>query len=156
VRELIAELGRDHTVVLSTHILPEVEQVCERVLIIDRGVIVADGTPADLQARLVGNPALRVELRGADGQALEPLEAIPGVVGVARTGDGRYRVEHQSDVDPREAIFHLAVEKGWVLAELAAERTSLEDVFVRLTTREEATPTGEPPAWEPETVAEEV
>ena len=156
VRELIAELGKDHTVVLSTHILPEVEQVCERVLIIDRGVIVADGTPADLQARLVGNPALRVELRGADGQALEALGAIPGVVQVAQAGDGRYRVEHRSEADPREAIFRLAVEKSWVLTELAAERTSLEDVFVRLTTREDATPVAGSSAPEPETVAEEV
>ena len=156
IRELIAELGRDHTVVLSTHILPEVEQVCERVLIIDRGVIVADGTPADLQARLVGNPALRVELRGANGQALEALRALPGVVDVAETGTARYRVEHESDTDLREPIFRLAVERNWILTELTAERTSLEDVFVRLTTREDATPMEKAPAPEPETVAEEV
>jgi len=156
VRELIAELGRDHTVVLSTHILPEVEQVCERVLIIDRGAIVADGTPADLQARLIGNPALSVELRASGGQALEALEGLPGVVQVAPAGEDRYRVEHESDADPRESIFRLAVERAWVLTELAAERTSLEDVFVRLTTREDAPGLGQAPAPEPETVAEEV
>ncbi len=156
IRELIAELGRDHTVVLSTHILPEVEQVCERVLIIDRGAIVADGTPADLQARLIGNPALSVELRGADGQAMEALGTLPGVVQVAAAGEARFRVEHESDADPREAIFRLAVERGWVLTELAAERTSLEDVFVRLTTREEATAAPETGVSEPETVVEEV
>ena len=69
VRELIAELGREHTVILSTHILPEVEQVCERVLIIDRGRIVADGTPDALRSRLVGNPVLEIELKEADGAA---------------------------------------------------------------------------------------
>jgi len=137
IRELIAELGREHTVILSTHILPEVEQVCERVLIIDRGAIVADGAPDELRNRLVGNPVLRVELRGADGGAAGPLGALPGVLGVEHDGEGRYRVEHDSASDPREAIFRLAVDGGWVLAELAAERASLEDVFVRLTTRDE-------------------
>ncbi len=151
VRELIIELGRDHTVVLSTHILPEVEQVCERVLIIDHGAIVADGTPTDLQTRLVGNPALRVELRGANGQTQEALEALPGVVQVTPAGADLYRIEHRTDTDLREAVFHLAVERGWVLTELTAERASLEDVFVRLTTRDAAAP-----ADAPEPVAEEV
>ncbi|MCG6963506.1 MAG: ABC transporter ATP-binding protein [Acidobacteria bacterium] len=137
IRELISELGREHTVILSTHILPEVEQVCERVLIIDRGAIVADGAPDELRNQLVGNPVLRVELRGADGGATEPLGTLPGVTGVAHDGGGRYRVEHESTSDPREAIFRLAVDGGWVLTELAPERASLEDVFVRLTTRDE-------------------
>ncbi|NOZ93421.1 MAG: ATP-binding cassette domain-containing protein [Acidobacteria bacterium] len=154
VRELIAELGRDHTVVLSTHILPEVEQVCERVLIIDHGAIVADGTPADLQTRLVGNPALRVELSGTNGQAQEALAALPGVLQVTPAGADLYRIEHQADTDPRESVFHLAVERGWVLTELVAERASLEDVFVRLTTRDAAAPADRPTA--PEPVAEEV
>jgi ABC-2 type transport system ATP-binding protein len=112
VRELITELGADHTVILSTHILPEVEQVCERVFIIDRGRIVADGTPEALRTRMVGNPSVQVEFKGADGEALSAL-------------------------DPREAIFGLAVERGWMLTTLTAEKASLEDVFVRLTTREE-------------------
>jgi ABC-type multidrug transport system ATPase subunit len=81
VRELIIELGRDHTVVLSTHILPDVEQVCERVAIIDRGRIVADGTPDQLRSRMVGNPRLLVELRGANGDGREALLALPGVTG---------------------------------------------------------------------------
>ncbi len=135
VRELIAELGADHTVILSTHILPEVEQVCERVFIIDRGRIVADGTPEALRTGMVGNPSVRVELRG-DGDAAGALGSLPGVATVTPQADGSYLVEHQSDVDPREAIFRLAVDKGWVLTTLAAEQASLEDVFVRLTTRE--------------------
>ncbi|MDX2436760.1 MAG: ATP-binding cassette domain-containing protein [Acidobacteriota bacterium] len=137
VRELITELGRDHTVLLSTHILPEVEQVCERVFIIDRGRIVADGTPDALRAKLVGNPSLAVELKGADEEAEAALISLPGVVGVDQRGRGRYLLEHGPGADPREAVFELAVDKGWVLLALTQQQASLEDVFVRLTTREE-------------------
>lgn len=137
IRELITELGRDHTVVLSTHILPEVEQVCERVLIIDRGRIVADGSPEALRTQLVGNPTVVAELKGANGAAVEALAGLPGVLEVHPVKDGRFRVEHEAGRDPREAIFRLAVERGWVLTELRQEAASLEDVFVRLTTREE-------------------
>jgi ABC-2 type transport system ATP-binding protein len=137
VRELITELGRDHTVLLSTHILPEVEQVCERVFIIDRGRIVADGTPDALRTKLVGNPTLVVELKGANGTAGAALGALPGVVAVDDRGDGRHVVEHTPGSDPREAVFKLAVERGWVLLALTPQQASLEDVFVRLTTREE-------------------
>ena len=137
VRELITELGRDHTVLLSTHILPEVEQVCERVFIIDRGRIVADGTPDALRERLVGNPVLSVELKGADGAAQAALEALPGVAAVSEQGEGRWMLEYGPGADPREAVFRLAVEKGWVLLGLSPEKATLEDVFVRLTTRED-------------------
>jgi ABC-2 type transport system ATP-binding protein len=137
VRELITELGRDHTVVLSTHILPEVEQVCERVFIIDRGRVVADGTPDALRTRLIGNPAVRVELRGAGDQGAEALIGLPGVIDVGTQADGCFVVEHGVDNDPREAIFRLAVDRGWVLVGLTPERASLEDVFVRLTTADD-------------------
>jgi len=137
VRELITELGRDHTVILSTHILPEVEQVCERVFIIDRGRVVADGTPDALRTKLVGNPSLAVELKGANGAAREALQALPGVITITERGEGRYLLEHAAGSDPREAVFRLAVEKGWVLLALTPQQASLEDVFVRLTTRED-------------------
>jgi ABC-2 type transport system ATP-binding protein len=138
IRELIAELGRDRTVVLSTHILPEVEQVCERVLIIDRGRIVADGTPDDLRQRLVGRPAVEVELKEADAGVAAALSGLAGVAAVADAGGGRFVVEHETDADPREPIFHLAVSKGWVLTGMTRRQTSLEDVFVRLTTHDAA------------------
>jgi ABC-2 type transport system ATP-binding protein len=148
VRELIAELGRDRTVVLSTHILPEVEQVCERVLIIDRGRIVADGTPEDLRRRMVGAPALEVELRGADGDAASRLDALPGVSSVTERSGGRFLIEHAPEADPREPIFRLAVEHGWVLMEMSPRQASLEDVFVRLTTRDLVDDVGHVPAGE--------
>ncbi len=143
IRELIRELGKEHTVVLSTHILPEVEQVCERVLIIDRGRIVADGSPDALRTQLLGNPSVVAEFRGTDGAAVEALAGLPGVLRVTPVRDGRYRVEHEAERDPREDIFRLAVERGWVLIELRAEAASLEEVFVRLTTREAGEPAPE-------------
>ena len=137
VRELITELGADHTVLLSTHILPEVEQVCERVFIIDRGRVVADGTPDALSSKLVGNPSLTVELKGADQSARDALQNLPGVVTTDQRGEGQFLLEHAAGSDPREAVFRLAVDKGWVLLGLTPRQASLEDVFVRLTTRED-------------------
>jgi ABC-2 type transport system ATP-binding protein len=141
IRELITELGEDHTVVLSTHILPEVEQVCDRVFIIDRGRIAADGTPDALRTKLIGNPTVRVELQGSDDSAPEALGRLPGVVAVERKPDGVFFVEHLGDEDPREAVFHLAVDRGWVLLALTREQATLEDVFVRLTTADDAVAT---------------
>jgi ABC-2 type transport system ATP-binding protein len=149
VRELITELGADHTVILSTHILPEVEQVCERVFIIDHGRIVADGSPEGLRTRMVGNPSVAVELKATDDDPKAALAALPGVVEVSDQGDGRFILEHAPESDPRETIFKLAVDRGWVLTTLSAEKATLEDVFVRLTTREEETA-------EPVVAAEEV
>jgi ABC-2 type transport system ATP-binding protein len=144
VRELITELGRDHTVVLSTHILPEVEQVCERVFIIDRGRVVADGTPDALRAKLIGNPVVRVELEGTGDDTADALGRLPGVAAVESRGEGRFLVEHRLESDPREAIFRLAVDRGWVLLELTPEQATLEDVFVRLTTAEDEAPAPAP------------
>jgi len=144
IRELITELGKDHTVVLSTHILPEVEQVCERVFIIDRGRIVADGTPDDLRSAKGVRPAVLVELRDANDDGHSALADLPGVREVEDRGDGRFRVEHETGTDPRESIFRLAVERGWVLLEMSVAMTSLEDVFVRLTTQERPEPPAEP------------
>jgi ABC-2 type transport system ATP-binding protein len=135
IRELIRELGRERTLLLSTHILPEVELLCHRVMIIDRGRIVAEGTPESLRESWVGNPGLRVTLKGAPAEAAEALGQIEGVVEVRSLGDGLV-VEHQAGTDVREEVFRAAVERGWVLLELTRERATLEDVFVRLTTRD--------------------
>src|SRR5262245_1765169 len=139
IREMIRSLGRERAVLLSTHILPEVDAVCDRVLIIDRGRIVAEGTPRDLRARLAGKPVVRVAFRGAVA-AREALEGLPGVVSVEVEGDEtetRARAEYDPSGDPREAIFQAAVDRGFVLRELAFDVASLEDVFVRLTRHEE-------------------
>lgn len=144
IRELLVELGRDHTVLLSTHILPEVETVCDRVLIINRGQIVADGTPDGLRSRMAGRRTLDVVFKNApEDAALEALEALTGVLAVDRRDGGRFRLECNDGVDVQEATFRLAVDKGWTLLELSPGKASLEDVFVRLTTDESADPAEE-------------
>jgi gliding motility-associated transport system ATP-binding protein len=150
IRETIRQLGKDRSVLLSTHILPEVEAVCDRVLIIDRGRIVAEGTPSELRSKLAGTPVVRAVIRGA----VEAREALAGLAGVSAVdlesapGETRARLTCLQGSDPREDVFRLAVEKGWVLRELAREAMSLEDVFVRLTRRDAAAPEG--PAAAPE------
>jgi ABC-2 type transport system ATP-binding protein len=138
IRELITELGRDHTVILSTHILPEVEQVCRRVLIIDDGKIVADGTPDQLRSGLAGTAELKVQLEAPEAEAKAGLEALRGAGNVRSDGNGRYHVAAEGGVDLRRDVFTLAVQKGWVLLELAQTMPSLEDIFLRLTTRDVA------------------
>lgn len=137
IRELIRELGRERTLLLSTHILPEVELLCHRVMIIDRGRIVAEGTPESLRESWVGNPGLRVTLKGSPAEAAEALGQIEGVVAVRGMGEGLI-VEHRPGIDVREEVFRAVVERGWVLLEMGRERATLEDVFVRLTTRDTA------------------
>lgn len=139
-RELITRLGQTTTILISTHILPEVEMLCHRVTIIDRGRIVAVDTPAQLRQRLQGTQVIRVELRG-DPTAIEPaLKQLPGVARVSVQGrtDGfaTFDVETSAGADAREAIFHLAVERQWAVRELSQRRASLEDVFIHLTTHE--------------------
>jgi len=137
IRELILELGKDHTVLLSTHILPEVEQICERILIIDHGRIVADGTPDALRSRMAGRPTVDISLRGTESEtAREALEGLEGVASVEIMSDEDFRLEHEPDRDVRESIFRLVVDRGWLLIGMTPGRASLEDVFVRLTTRD--------------------
>lgn len=148
IREMIRELGRDRAVLLSTHILPEVDAVCDRVLIIDRGRIVAEGTPQELRSRLAGSPILRAAFKGkvASRDALAALPRVTSVEEEAHDGETRVRVECEPGADLAEEVFHLAVSKGWVLRELARDAVSLEDVFVRLTRHEEPAATPEAPA----------
>jgi ABC-2 type transport system ATP-binding protein len=138
IRELIRELGQSHTILLSTHILPEVELLCDRVLIIDKGRIQDQGTPQGLRERWRGNSQLHLTLRDDPAAAENALAALPGVVSVSRDPEvaGRWVLEGERDVDLREPAFCLAVERDWVLLELAEEKASLEDIFVRLTTQD--------------------
>jgi len=142
-RELITALGRTATILLSTHILPEVEMICNRVAIIDQGRIAAVDTPERLRQRLQGTQLVRVQLRAepADRGAMEAaLKQLPGVSRVASAGTAAgadaFEVEATLGADVREAIFRLAVERRWTLRELAASSASLEDVFIHLTTHE--------------------
>ena len=139
-RELIMALGQSATVLLSTHILPEVEMLCHRVTIINNGRIIAVDTPERLRRRLAGTQVIRVQLRG-EAAAIEPaLKQLPGVARVSAAGHTNgvvtFDVEAAAGADVREAIFRLAVEHQWTLRELAQVQASLEDVFIHLTTHE--------------------
>ncbi len=137
IRELIRELGERHTLLLSTHILPEVELLCQRVLIIDRGRIVAEGSPETLRERWTGAPGVAIEFAAAAAGQHEALAGLAGVATVDASDDGRrFTLSCVRGADPRAEVFGLAVAKGWTLVELAPTRASLEDVFVRLTTRD--------------------
>ncbi|HOI11734.1 MAG TPA: ATP-binding cassette domain-containing protein [Myxococcota bacterium] len=140
IRELIKELGRDRTVILSTHNLPEVTATCNRILLIHRGRLVADGTPAEIQARHGGGNTYRLSL-AATGDArpvADVLGAIPGVASVAALdaaapGTTEWRVAGTGDADLRAGLFGCAVQAGWTLLELRRERQDLETIFQRLT-----------------------
>ncbi len=134
VRELIRSLGGDHTVILSTHILPEVSQVCSRVLIINEGEIVAEDTPERLTARLKGGERIFVHLADGAAGVEEALGAIDGVQEVARVGDGKYEVTCALGRDVRPILARTLVERGWDLLELRPIGMSLEEVFLKLTT----------------------
>jgi ABC-2 type transport system ATP-binding protein len=137
IRALISELGREHAVILSTHILVEVQSVCTHVQIIRRGELVFAGSLAALDAH-AGAAALTVALRAPPAESA--LVALPGVTAVGALGTGRFRLE--GAVDPA-AVAAAAVAGGWGLLELAPQRRSLEQVFVDLTTTDEAEPAQE-------------
>ncbi len=135
VRELIRDLRKDRTILLSTHILPEVELVCDRVVIIDRGKIVATGTPETLRQQLTQAPGLAVAIQGEVPGADGILRKLPGVVHAARIGAGgetRVLLEADRGADLREAVFRECVARGWTLLELSPRQATLEDVFVKL------------------------
>ena len=141
VRNLIREIGRERTVLLSTHILSEAQQLCDRVMIINKGKIVAEDTPERLQARLTGGQRINVRISG-DGEDLVGLVSkLPGVIRTASTPDGALEIECPPGDDIRPEIARSVVNAGFDLLELRTISLSLEDIFMQLT-REEP----EPPA----------
>jgi ABC-2 type transport system ATP-binding protein len=141
VRQLIKDLGKRHTILLSTHILTEVEMTCSRVLIIDKGRIAASDTPEALAGRVRTAGGIRAEIRGAAAEVEAALSALPGVrkAEVTALPDGwqccllRTDAEH----DPREEVARLAAGRGWALRELGREQVNLERVFAEITQAEE-------------------
>jgi ABC-2 type transport system ATP-binding protein len=136
VRELIKSLGERHTILLSTHILSEVEATCSRVIIINRGRIEASDTPDNLVNQLRTSGLLRLEVKCGPEDPVSYLSAVPGVREVRTVSDGEWRffeIRVEANSDPREQIFQLAVGRQWVIRELSKERATLEDAFVELT-----------------------
>ncbi len=140
IRDLIKQIGKEKTVILSTHILSEVQATCDRVLIINRGILVADGTPEELQSSFQGNDRVQVEFKLSDPEvATEKLNELGSVRKISRiqTPDNHsaaFVVESEKGVDLRESLFNLAVHEKWVMLEMHREHVSLEDVFRELTT----------------------
>ena len=141
-RELIKSLGGDHTIVLSTHILPEVSMTCGRVLIINKGRVVAEDTPGNLTRRLKGVGAFRVDVRGETGPAFDALRLVPGVARIrpATTGDGvvTLEVEAETGKDVRADLARAIVNRGLDLLGLQQVGMSLEEIFLHLTTTDVA------------------
>lgn len=142
VRELIKGLAGDHTVVLSTHILPEVSMTCDRVVIIDKGKKVAEGSPDDLTAQLKGTEKLKVRIEGEWGSVKEGLLKVEGITDVIQKRsdpDGviEVSVESEPGIDVRKDVARAVVGNGWGLLELASVSMSLEEIFLQLTTKEE-------------------
>ncbi len=136
IRKLIRELGREKTVVLSTHILPEVEATCDRILIINKGKIVADGTADTLRKQAAGQELVR--LRIEDGAANEIFSALQGMPTVERVefidkNFNRFEIQSKPEASSKRAVFNLCVQRGWILSELIPMETRLEDIFRNLT-----------------------
>jgi ABC-2 type transport system ATP-binding protein len=142
-RQLIKELGGDHTVILSTHILPEVGQTCNRVVIINKGRVVAVDSPENLTSRLRGSETMYLQVDALGADATEALRRIAGVTHV-RVSDVRdtikgYEVESETGRDVRRELASVIVTHGWGLLELRPMRMSLEEIFLHLTTEDTAT-----------------
>ena len=138
IRQLIKDLSGDYTVILSTHILPEVSQLCQRVIIINRGQIVASDTPENLSRQLGHGSRLKIEIKGPIPEITAALKGISGVKEVVSQGEARFLVETTSDLELRPEIARQVVARGWDLLELQVQEFTLEEVFLNLVTEEEA------------------
>lgn len=134
IRELIKELGRAKTVIFSTHILPEVEATCDRILIIDRGRIQADGGPEELRSKAHGRAVVSVTIEDGDKAHVKAaLAGLPQVELVSEAPDGSLLLHLHSGARVERAVFQLCVQKGWTLTGLHVQEVRLEDVFRELT-----------------------
>jgi ABC-2 type transport system ATP-binding protein len=147
-RQLIKELAGSHTIVLSTHILPEVAQTCQRVVIINKGKVVAVDTPDNLTRRLKGAETMYLQVDAGGADVTDTVAAIPGVTGVHaadRHGEATgWEVESVRGHDIRRDLARTVVSKGWGLLELRPLRMSLEEIFLQVTTEETAPKADEP------------
>jgi ABC-2 type transport system ATP-binding protein len=135
IRQLIRELGKDHAVILSTHILPEVQSACDYVQIINAGELVLHDSIDGLNKHM---RAASVTVAFQKGQDVSQLKTIKGVKSTHEEGEGRIRVFHEPDTDPTQAIIEMASANQWGLYEIRPGRVSLEEIFLELTTDEHA------------------
>jgi ABC-2 type transport system ATP-binding protein len=142
VRQLIKGFGQEHTVILSTHILPEVSMICSRVLIVDDGRVIAEDTPENLTRQLRGTDAVQIEVRGPRAKVIDCLRAVKRVLAVNLASEGHgenvasYNIATDPGADIREDLSRAIVNGGFGLLELRTAGMSLEDVFLKLITEE--------------------
>jgi ABC-2 type transport system ATP-binding protein len=136
IRELIKMIGKEKTVILSSHILAEVEATCDRIMIINKGKIVADGTSKELRKHAQGKEILQVTIEDGDKnevfEALQSLDSV-GLVDFMPGRDNGFEVQSNPEMSSRKNIFKLCVDKGWALTEMTVFETKLEDIFRELT-----------------------
>ncbi|MDR9364381.1 MAG: ATP-binding cassette domain-containing protein [Balneolaceae bacterium] len=138
IRSLIKEIGKEKTVMLSSHILKEVEATCDRILIISKGKLVADGSTEELKARSSGTNRLLLQIEGEGvKEALLALDSVAQVTPADEHGKGSWFVDIKTGRDSRKEIFRLCVDRDWVLLQLTPMQSSLEDVFRKLTIQSE-------------------
>ncbi len=136
IRKLIREIGKEKTVILSTHILPEVEATCDRILIINKGRIVADGTSDTLRKQASGSELLKVRIEdGSSAEIQKALQSLSSVdkVELSDVAMNRFEVQSKAGQSSKREVFKLCVEKNWALTELTPLETRLEDIFRNLT-----------------------
>ncbi len=146
-RALIKDLGKERTILLSTHILPEVEAVCQRVIILDKGRLVAMDTPENLVAKMQGGSEIYAEVRGAPADISGQIRMLAGILSVAcqtENGVTALKIQAKEGQDLRERVSQLIVQSGGILRELRREQMKLEDVFVKITTTESSEPVESP------------
>ena len=141
IRNLIKALGKEHTVILSTHILPEVQAICDRIVIINKGEIVADEKTEDIAKAIMSSRRLMARISGPSAEILEFLRNKEGILYAEILKDQRdsestsYLIEGQPNVDIRKTLFFAMAEKGWAIVGLESVGMSLEDIFIKLVTR---------------------
>jgi ABC-2 type transport system ATP-binding protein len=141
IRNLIKMLGREHTIILSTHILPEVQAVCDRIVVINKGEIVANEKTEDLINAVDGSRKMIAKIVGPEDEVLKTLRGLGGiksadVLGKRDTDSVSYLIESQERVDIRKPLFYALAGKGWPLIGLEGVELSLEDIFIRLVGKE--------------------
>ena len=152
IRNLIRMLGKEHTIILSTHILPEVQAVCDKIVVINKGTIVANEKTEDLINAVDGTRKLIAKIVGPEDEVLKTLRSLGGIktadsIGKRDTDSISYLIESQDRVDIRKPLFYTLASKGWPLIGLEGVELSLEDIFIRLVGKEKPENKKQRKAW---------
>ena len=141
IRSLISSLGKNHTVILSTHILPEVNAVCDRIVIINKGKIVADAKTGELEA-ITGVRKMKVKVCGPEKEVLASLKHLGGIINAEILPERdaistSFVIESETNIDVRKPVFNMICSKGWQMVGLESFSASLEDVFIEIVDKKE-------------------